>query len=173
MVIILDWISTMQLWIGIHQQFTSVPQCKDQSFELKPIQCQWTNILTKYRLVLPVCSRNLPLSLHKPHQHAFYKVNKHLYTDSCSYVTVQSLSAYMRRQRANKSSWNHSETNQDLLSESYWITEVNNEYKMYGQEDIWCNFPCCAACSACSYNGSCFSRGSVNTTYRCALAVKN
>lgn len=48
-----------------------------------------------------------------------------------------SLSAYMRRQGANKSSWNHSKTNQDHLSESYWITKANNEHKMDGQEDIF------------------------------------
>lgn len=39
---------------------------------------------------------------------------------------------YLRisRHGANKNSLNHSQTNQDHLSDSYWITEADNEYKM-------------------------------------------
>lgn len=132
----LDWLQC-NYELGAYQQFTSVPQYSDQSFERSnenPFSING-HILTNYSLVLPVCLRSLPLSLHISHPRAFYKVNKHIYTDST--LESASLSAYMRRQGANKSSWSHSKTNQDHLSESYWITKANNEHKMYGQEDIF------------------------------------
>lgn len=65
---------------------------------------------------------------------------------------------YLRisRHGANKNSLNHSQTNQDHLSDSYWITEADNEYKMKTFDTILPTVPVLIMATV-------LFRGSVNT----------